>query len=114
MHREIAWEPLFLRNRKTLPVLMFCTTQGDAQMKKFLSAVLAAGLIAGVSGMASAEGMKKNDSMHKSNSMMKKDQPGTVTPRTTGSSGTSKPTAAPQTTPAQPMGKGSNAETPKK
>jgi hypothetical protein len=81
---------------------------------KFLSAVLAAGLIAGVSGMASAEGMKKNDSMHKSDTMMKKDKPGTTTPRTTGSSGTSKPTASPQTTPAQPMGKGSAAETPKK
>ena len=88
---------------------------GDAVMNsKFLSAVLAAGLIAGVSGMASAEGMKKNDSMHKSDTMMKKDKPGTTTPRTTGSSGTSKPTASPQTTPAQPMGKGSAAETPKK
>ncbi len=81
---------------------------------KFLSAVLAAGLIAGVSGVASAEGMKKNDSMHKSDSMMKKDKPGTVQPSTTGSSGTTKPTASPQTTPAQPMGKGSAAETPKK
>jgi hypothetical protein len=52
--------------------------------------------------------------MHKSDTMMKKDKPGTTTPRTTGSSGTSKPTASPQTTPAQPMGKGSAAETPKK
>jgi hypothetical protein len=81
---------------------------------KFLSAVLAAGLIAGVSGAASAEGMKKNDSMHKSDSMMKKDRPGTVTPKTTGSSGTSNPAATPQTTPPTPKGAASTAETPKK
>ena len=81
---------------------------------KILSAVLAAGLIAGVSGVASAEGMKKNGSMHKSDSMMKKDKPGTMAPKTTGSSGTSNPAAMPQTTPATPKGKASTAETPKK
>lgn len=87
---------------------------------KILSAVLAAGLIAGVSSMASAEGMKKSDSMKKtdtmkkSDTMMKKDKHRTVTPSTTGSSGTSAPAAQPQTTPATPMGKGSAAETPKK